>query len=330
MRFYVDLENSNFLLLANATSIEVHEVGNGTFMPCSHSLQMPQTLTNLTTGGIMGPRGDISLAACGETEDSSSIQTCFIINDHANQLLGHLANWRVGTASIVVGNGSTLWVTGGYEPHPTTFLTTTAIIDETNMDVSNAPFLPVNTKHHCLEKIGPETVVHVGGENIYGELLKLSWFYNRETMSWTSFGYLNRGRARHACGVLKDYTFSTRKILVAAGGESLYQSYTESVELTVWNEDNNAILPWDDGPDLPKRIRNAEGVTTSNQEHFFIAGGQEEDGSIQKSVYALQCYDLQCHWKSFDHALKTLPPGGLALMLPTMPVSNVLSKYNGI
>ncbi len=308
---------------------------------CAHSLESPKELSR-STGGILVHHGDSDLipTICGgEAADTGLVnEMCHSLSDPKShrQYSGILKEKRIGAASLVIGNGTTLWVTGGYNYNSYfyTYFDSTEIVeldgpesgegDGHHFISRHGPSLPRKLCLHCLAKVGHNIAILVGGyKKMHGSEGKLfteelTWLVNLETMAWTLLAQMNTARSNHVCGVIKDVR--AIKIVVAAGGNKLASGNFQSiktVELLVIDEEK-----WEYGPYLPVAMRDASCVTSSDQRRMYVVGGITGDditnAGYQKlsSIFELQCpTSLDCYWMTVYQMSRPMYQG-LVFVLP--------------
>ena len=291
-------------------------MGEEALLPCSHTVAIPPTI-NSFAGGIMTYRDDFHVVICGSPTDDSLLEKCASLNGPDHQILGHLLSKRVGAAYVVVDNGTRLWVTGGFNGKVTLKTTEFLQLDNGSYGLMPGPSLPFRSlKYHCLEKVASNAAILIGGQDMNTEPTDFVWLMSLDSMEWFSIDSLITGRYEHACGVLKDMEVSNRTIVVAAGGETYFGAETKSVELLVFVNGHVFNSTWSYGSNMPRTISNTASGTTADQHSLFVIG--DDSGHLLVSVYRLQCFDLQCSWKSMDHGFKDMSVRGLALILPTI------------
>ncbi len=193
------------------SSISVMKVdtsSSGVIVECSHSLWAPEQSLIEATGGILmlgpglGDKGELEplVVICGgrfvlDVSSSSDAnvhnQLCMILNENGppsvsirrEQSVYHLSvrgllNFqRIGSASLAIDNGQTLWVTGGLNDgsYGSGHLISELVGLNNNSATSShqefttngqGPFMPTYAvMHHCLEKIEPEMAILAGGKS---------------------------------------------------------------------------------------------------------------------------------------------------------------------
>ncbi len=321
--------NQDFVILAHENSIDVLIVEDDTLLPCSHTLSIPSPTIAGFSGGILLQNDiDLTPVICGGTAN----KLCYSLElDDYNQppVLGTLKSSRIGSASLVIDNGASLWITGGFDFDSQQTLGTTEFVELNNtwLNSSNGPHLPSDgLQYHCLETIDSNLAILIGGQDRRNKSDKFSWIVNFDTMTWEFAGSLTRRRYQHACGVLRDLTLSGKRFVIATGGVTVAHTVTRSVELLLLEDNGEGLafnnLTWEFGPDLPMPMTKLESVTTFDQKAMFVIGEIIEDNGVnsqfesQLAAFRLQCFDLQCSWINMKHALKGHSNKGLALIVP--------------
>ncbi len=276
----------------------------------------------------MAGGSDFSVLVCGGQEEKTNVK-----HDQCHILNGDPTDWptsggvlqvpRVGAASLVTDNRTSLWVTGGFNNDKLALETTEFVkLQDSTLESSYGPNLPNpdGLKYHCLEKTGSASAIVIGGQDKSNRSQSLTWSVDIATMAWKLTGSLNTNKSRHACGVLRDESEQGKLIVVAAGGVTEKGFLTSTVELLILRDDNNAadkIDPvWRLGPNLPTQVSNAASATTSGQQKLFVIGGKQDSSS----VFELQCDLLDCFWKTMTvHGWTSPTANSLALSLPPTP-----------
>ncbi len=335
--------NDDLIIWVQERNVEAHKVvkDEAVLLPCSNKLlRLPPNIDSAdVAGGVMTYNHVNVVVTCGKTE-SLEDQTCFVMNNDINDYQETpLLLSRDGAASLVIDNDNTVWVTGGgSDPSaPTEFIRFYDNDNNTTTKLASSigPFLPSPLKYHCLERLGPDVVLLIGGQDLNGGgPIQFFWSSNIPNPTTTflqwSQSQMNVPRSQHACGVLEDLTLSNAKIVVAAGGVTgsfgnTHATPTHTVALLTlenFSESFSVDATWKSGPDLPDGVAivRAQSVTTGDQKSIFIIGGTTPGQQQSQAVYRLQCSNLQCSWQTIDHAL-TMSIGlqassgqGLALM----------------
>ncbi len=176
---------------------------DGGIIECSHSLLPPENGLVHATGGVLaitranGEDEPVVVVCGGEfalggSRSDIQNQMCLILNEHgpaAATVIGHqsqqsqlsaggfLNNLRIGAASLVIDRGQTLWVTAGSTsdgPIANSEFVSAADNSTLNkqtqfMTNSVGPDLPrEQLMHHCLEMLGPEIAMLIGGKHSEG------------------------------------------------------------------------------------------------------------------------------------------------------------------
>ncbi len=328
---------------------EVHE--------CANSLEFQKEL-QWATGGVIAVNEEIVICGGTEVESSAENQMCFSHGDsHVHKLAqtGALRETRIGAASLVIDNGTTLWITGGHNSKNRLQTTETVTMDPktTGLVVALGLNLPKTLSYHCLTKVSDGLAFLTGGEKYEvtdqtGEDLEvysegLSWSINFNTMSWTTESQMEIPRSRHSCGALKDSmsSDSSRKVIVVAGGETKQygeQEVLQSVELLVIEDKASFMvssrqgLEWAQGPYLPAPILDAASVVTADQLKMYVIGGSTYVQGIAEfqplaTIYEFHCSDLQCEWKQVYEMRRSMT-GGLAFFMPSDSIEADLTQHD--
>ncbi len=323
------------------------------------------------TGGVLavesppGPPGNTTNSkqmlylpiVCGGFRNEMFNGNCYHVDHKGSSTLptvvGVLKEMRIGAASIVILNGTTLWVTGGRHGGDTAttewlnvsmaLSTLTGTIDSPASLSQGIP-LPRPMSFHCLEKINRDTAILYGGFTAHGELwYKTTWTIDNLdhidmnvtegdiNQMWTTRADMLNPRFYHCCGVIKvphgGSTNWTRKYVVAAGGQSLNaDAILDTVELLEIKEyhDQGGLEfadVWKQGPAMPRPLTDAASVTSPDQSILFVTGGYEgEDylsqGRPSNSIYGLRCAFAKCWWTIQKLEMEFTRLVGVAMMTP--------------
>ncbi len=177
---------------------------------CAHSILPPEMGLVMTTGGMLsakksdGETVDLVVVCGGEfvlknSNKNEPNQMCMILSQeyppstttilvdgtrHSMSAYGVLNHLRISATSLVIDNGTKLWVAGGiheqYALSPTELvsLVSQALPANTSGSILQPPIfltnaagleLPENFGQHCLQSIGPKMALLVGGKRINTE-----------------------------------------------------------------------------------------------------------------------------------------------------------------
>ncbi len=330
----------------------------GCSLPRDHS---KHAAVSMATGGILkafsrGRAYPVPVVCGGVLPNKyEHFAKCFILDSERSVMAGSLTRQRKGAASAVFRNGTTLWVTGGYDND--ILLDSTELVQLVSQNSSNDGVdqvvaeafvaLPVPASSHCLQMVGTDTALMYGGD--YGDW-QVSWnvwlatnIDNNQTISWSQSEPLGRGRMQHMCGVLKtsygqDYPHQKRIVVAAGGIESSFDNiFTDTVELLYFYRVGNSYKAstngWEEGPRIPFKLCCAASATTEDHTKIFVAGGAVSHTPYHQSQYILSidCIKNICVWVT-GNALLGLPrSNGVAILVPPPPsASNGEEKYPGL
>ncbi len=276
----------------------------------------------------------------GLTASGGGSKNCYKLGGSSLQPLVSMTRVRIDAISTVIGDGGTLWVTGGYDTSGTDLITTEWIRMASAADaiIGEGVDLPRPTSFHCLEMIDQDMAILYGGSEYIdsAETLHDVWTLtglsgnvpafstSNEGLPWTSRPPMMLTRREHICGVIKQDTSSGNmgKIVVAAGGMTSYPGIvTDHVEFLSVDGNNVFEEEWVEGPKLPHAICRAGSATTQDQTMLFVSGGMIEEDPWVASIFilTLKCVNNICEWAEADIELENplthtvamiLPPGG--------------------
>ena len=266
---------------------------------------------HLGTGGYLqgNPSGPI---VCGGFNSWLFTNKCYSFNSTipvANMLLN-----RVRASSVVMDNGTTLWVTGGHDH----FYHRVRSTEFVTFGSSHAgPDLPIALYGHCAVRMNSSAAMIIGGYNGHGYHSK-TWIANFKTQTWTKGPDLNIQRYYHSCGQIFDSQDDQKMIVVVGGYTAERDKSTE-----IFHVDSTT---WIHGPDLPIAVSYAQSVTSSDGKKFYIIGG--ENFGTYSSIYSFQCFAQTCQWKLMKQKLRRGRSSGLAMLIPTSMAN--CTKFNTV
>ncbi len=341
----------DFIITVNGwsdSSIDVFKIGSSDmFLECAHTLTPPEQQLLGATGGVFVDKNKdfVPLICGGETVGVNLVverQACLLLSaDQDSFLFGSQLNVpRVGAASLVIDNGDTLWVTGGYNEH-SGYLGSTELVQMRELTNKSSEHyvlknvhgigLPkaktgVGLKYHCLAQVSKIVALITGGQKDENSLEFMTQSIDVRTMIWRDQANLDKPRYNHVCGTLTT-TKSGRKIVIVAGGHTSLFVMTDTVETLLVNEDNESFASkWEYGPNLPMPVSKASSATSSTQQDLFLIGGNVDNDNSQASkvIFKLQCStSMDCQWTKLKHELTKPSANGLALVLPSNPMVDI-------
>ncbi len=168
------------------------KVDHDNLVECAHSILPPENRQMDAAGGVLKASNsdDPVVVICGgdlHYLDSNMIEfnkMCSILYEdkpsssigfqaHTISADGVLNQIRKETAALVIDNGSTLWIIGGYDGYDFLGSSEFVSISEDNLGFPTngvGPDLPnFSVVDHCLVKIGPDLAVINGGQGSRGD-----------------------------------------------------------------------------------------------------------------------------------------------------------------
>ncbi len=153
---------------------------NDIVIECAHLLVPPANALVFATGGVIIEQ--VAAICAGQFAvggDTIPNDRCMILHDQDSDMSGFLSislnMFRMGAASLVIDDGRTIWITGGFSSSNSagdvmsdqSVITTEFVSFETSNFSTNGmgPLLPVPLAHHCLERITPKVAILVGGQS---------------------------------------------------------------------------------------------------------------------------------------------------------------------
>ncbi len=272
------------------------------------------------TGGLLGNPGQEVAVVCSkwwcQCWSLSSESPKWTISQQK------LSEERKYSASIVIGNGKTLWITGGRKVYMrrlgsdrSTELVTILDGDSCSFSVTPGPDLPEKMSHHCLAKLNSTTSILIGGTMNGNKVYQSTYFLDIPT-SKQGAGFalqgpdLNTGRYEHACGVLLSSNPGDGQVVIVVGGKSKPGFYLRSTE--IWKVD--VSQHWTMGPNLPVGISAAGGVASPDGKSFLLVGGYRDDkNSGSKSIFRLE---YPWKWTELDQKLQVNRKEVVVMLVP--------------
>ncbi len=158
------------------SSVEVlNVVDDNTIYECAHNLLPPVHGLLGATGGVLElDNAGHALVVCGgEMQLDSSLKNhlCLALNRNNSQdTMSALNMARSGSASLVIDNGKTLWVTGGMDEYGifplTEYITPSQKTSDFATNNQHGPELPTeygSLADYCLVSLGPDNALLIGG-----------------------------------------------------------------------------------------------------------------------------------------------------------------------
>ncbi len=283
----------------NATSLQntvISEVIslNEPLLRCQRLMDCPLSLAGATGALLDGNTPTI----CGGFS-SSTVDKCYSYHKDGWWNARNLTLPRFTPANVVLDNGRTLCVTGGFNGSKVT--DTIDLVTLSSSRTSGPMELPVALTGHCMVRVFNRMTFVIGGYRSI-KAGNSTWILNQSSIEWTIGPDLNIGRSEHACG----YTFIRSTgfpAIVAAGGypaldsaEILFAPYEE------WKQYK-----------LPKGIRSASGVSY-NGDFLLIGGFDGKD--VLSTIYRLGCRLENCHWSLMEQQLQVARSSAVAMLIP--------------
>ncbi len=282
------------------------------------------------TGEVLRNQQQAAIVVCGgrgSRYDSLS-ENCYSLTSRSQQWIqveANLTEHRIESASIVIENGRTLWVTGGYGATNRLALTDFVSLVEQNaiaqlvsLSVKPGPDLPVALSYHCIVKLNSSTAMLIGG---YGEVSVLDSTYYLDIPDRTKAAESAKSiqgpdlivpRYDHSCGVLTDPGDGNHQVVVVTGGGAGIPS--KSTEMLAVGSGQG----WTIGPDLPMEIDQGSGVTSPDGKSFYVVGGNDDEYIEQPFIYQLEFHATNGVWQWTKQELKlqTARSNALAMLVP--------------
>ncbi len=319
-----DTEAFTILPSGELNACSTHHHGN--------NLDMPVTMMR-PSGGLLRLQDSLQYrpVLCGGRSQGIVIADCFQLGSNEEEPLGRLLLSRHDAASVVIRDGTTLWVTGGRKMDQaldsTELLELSSNADDgsetlINQASSSPTTLPYPMSSHCLQVVGGNTVILYGGASFeIGLIFSSSWLAENsdsQPVSWMEGASMAEARYDHMCGVIK--TSEEAVIVVAAGGiVDFSDKWTSTVKfLFVEENSDSAINDWQSGPNLPVTLSQAASATTPDQRRLFVAGGRMSNLLDSLYVFCLRCLDEVngCEWVKTEAEIWKGRSSSFAIIIP--------------
>ncbi len=306
---------------------------DGRIARCSHSSQLSVPEGYDGTGALLkGYQQNIRIAiVCGGQllgEGGEQLATCEDLSSAPGRYEKHHFLWekRAGAASVVVNNGTDLWVTGGFSTHYSSdghHLDSTEVLSYLS-DRHSLGVLPQQLSFHCLQSVKEgNKVILYGGAGYDGITLQHTWIMDLDESlpHWSLVGEMEQERERHACGVLKSPAHGGKEVVVAAGGRVSSSFVLRSVEFLLMDDSFGGGGIWTDGPEMPFSLFNVATAVTEDQSRLFVVGGviSFTPYLVSSNVLILACLEQQlggCAWMKTEAELLVPRESGVAILLP--------------
>ncbi len=326
--------NFNTLLVAplGAPLVQTTETINldpASHQQCQRSInEFPFHLNN-GYGGYLQTGSKSGAVVCGVSGRQDVKDKCYFLPSGSTrwiQVEQSLMEHRDHAASIVINDGKTLWITGGggYTPkdklRSTDFVT---LLDNGSISITPGPDLPLGFDLHCLVKLNRTTAMLIGGASSEAQWDKNHSTYFLDipevtdsdnvtaTLRTVRGPDLNKGRGEHSCGVLTNPADGNQQVVIAAGG--LYPGWTEMLTVERWSQQG-----WIRGPDMPRKVKAAPGVTSPDGKSLFIIGGLDMNGGAFHSpvIYQLAYRNGCWGWSEMQQKLQDGRRNHAAMLVP--------------
>ncbi len=299
----------------------------------------PLAIVRTTYGVLYDMKGRPILLVCGGKDQHGQVRDeCYYYNAEVSnnwvQARDKLLEKRQNAAGIVIDNGKTLWVTGGWQDRKrlrSTSLVTILDAQQGSFSVQPGPPLPLGVDQHCLVKLNSTTAMLIGGYN--GNSLTSTYYLDipSETTRTTSRSIqgpsLSIGRDSFSCGVLDHPEDRNGQVVFAVGGRDSREGRSfSSVERLVVGSNQ-----WIRGPDIyqGEKIQSAAGVTSHDGKTFLLAGGWTSNGyssSIYKLDYSFDSSEWR--WSPVEAELEVSRREHVAMLVPDSFCSGDSSEEN--
>lgn len=253
------------------------------------------------TGGLIGEKYPL---ICG----GALTDACHVIGK-GNQVVAQLMEQKYEASSLVIGGGSALWVTGGYNLDHR--VQTTEIVELNQSGdfgvVRQGPQLPKALFGHSMVLINESLAMVIGGSTNIA--IGNTYFYNFDSKSWSNGPGLSKDRSHHDSAMITDKGTGKQYVVVAGGTGVGHDGDLDSVEFL----DVSSPIAWRVGPKMPKALTLHKMVSLNDS--VVVIGGF--DGfSYQSAIYELTCSRLNCQWETLSQSLEHARTNFVAMLIP--------------
>ncbi len=223
---------------------------------------------------------------------SGNVDKCYVVGqeeaDAEDQVSITMRYARKQAASVVINEGTTLWITGGGTPVGIT-RTTEYVTMSGSIDGPDLPMVP-KVDRHCMVAMSPMETILIGGRFNRDK----AWSHNATTGDWTLMGDMVLSHENAPCGVLEDSVELNRTIILATTANG-------STEIMVHGYGDGAN-EWTLGPAFPTSIKYGSLVTTKDRKRLVAFG--YDDGVWHSALfYQITCHSLQCQWRKMPQEM---------------------------
>ncbi len=253
---------------------------------CEAPFSFPESYA---TNGVGGVVSNVPIICGGYNSESLALKSCYILYMDG-VVESDMSVARKSAAAIVVDDGKTLWVTGGWDGD--SFFKTTEFV---SLDgITDGPDLPMAMSSHCLVPIDSSTsfLFHQGK----------SWYYSHKDSIWTQGKhFIVNDRMFADCGIILDF-YDGQELFVVTGGRARGRSVksTEILDLET--------LQIQLGPPLPEEMTLASSMTTPDRKQFLMID--------HKIIYSMRCHSRLCFWNLLQQEENYLRPYGFVIPIP--------------
>ncbi len=257
--------------------------------------------------------------------DSHNKNTCYVVG--STEPVAILAQERFEASSVVINNGTTLWITGGSNGADVKLRSTELVTlnDDSTYTVSLGPELEHvhwnGIDRHCMAHVETESTgcdgafaVLSGGSNHWNKV----WSYGYSTGTWTQWPNTPRWRQKHACGMVLDTADTSIAFLVLTTGTDNVQEWNNEglTDLMELGSSSTTINQWTVGPEFPVQIKRASSLVSPEKDYFLVTGGHYRFSGESDLVFKFQCSNRICEWTQLDFRLDAKRRSPVAMLVP--------------
>ncbi len=241
---------------------------------------------------------------------SGNVDKCYVVGQEGpaeDQVSITMRYARRHAASVVINEGTTLWITGGETSIPVGITKTTEYVTMSgSIDGPDLPMVP-KVDRHCMVAVNPMETLLIGGRFNQDK----AWSHNATSGDWTLTGDMVLSHENAPCGVLEDSVDLNKTIILATAENG-------STEIMVHS---NGAHDWSLGPEFPTSIEYGSLVTTKDRKRLIAFGF---DDGVWHSVlfYQFTCHSLQCHWQKMPQEMTAARSDLVSFLIPYHMMGN--------
>ncbi len=331
-----DLDQTGGFRKNSIEVINLQETGGGRCVPVG---DLPESVKMLGYNAalIQSVNKEPITVLCGGLQ----VYHCYFLNIKTRQwtkIEEPMPRRHIFPEILVFDNDKALWITGSAAQGTSKGTKDTQVltykhelgqeeVTPASFTFQSGPDLPTASEHHCFIKLNSSTILMIGGAKTPNSPESIAtYFMEFPTVGGASVKSahgpdLNKGRRFHVCGALiREEGNQEQMVVIVVGGYEInnarehektpIQNSTEFLAMDSSSKD------WTFGPDMPKGIYGAAGVTTSDRKSLLFVGGYDGQ-NVHDSILKLTLFkDNDWQWTKLDQELRIPRRLHTALLVP--------------